>query len=212
MANTLTISPSCRLCRREGEKLFLKGDRCNTSKCAIVKRKYSPGVHGVKQAPRLSEYGQQLRAKQKAKRIYGVMERQFVNYYKKALQMSEDSELALMRLLDMRFDNVVFRLGYAMSRAQARQMVSHGHFYVNNKRMDIPSYQVRIGDEISVVPKSKDMPLFRDLAKRLEHQHYPSWLMLDASELKGKVLSMPTHEDLAGTIQAKQIVEFYSRF
>ena len=212
MSKTLTLSPSCRLCRREGEKLFLKGDRCHTSKCAIVKRKYNPGVHGVKQAPRLSEYGVQLRAKQKAKRIYGIMERQFSNYYKAAVLKGEDSGLTLKRLLEMRFDNVVYRLGFTLSRAQARQMVSHGHLLVNGKKMNIPSYQVKMGDEITIRPNSKDAKLFKDLEKKLEHQQLPSWLSFDKSEMKGKVLSQPTQDDLKGTIQAKQIIEFYSRF
>lgn len=211
MSRTNTLSPSCKLCRREGEKLFLKGERCYTSKCAIVKRNYIPGVHGIKRQPRLSEYGQQLRSKQKAKRMYGVMERQFMNYYKNATTQ-EDSALYLKQLLEMRFDNVIYRLGFARSRAQARQMISHKHFLVNGKKMNIPSYQVNIGDEITVRDKSKTAPLFKDLSEKLAQHNLPSWLTLDAGALSGKVVSNPTEEDVESTVEAKQIIEFYSRF
>ncbi len=199
------------MCRREGEKLFLKGERCHTSKCAIVKRSYVPGMHGIKRQPRLSEYGQQLRAKQKAKRIYGVMEKQFVNYYKKALAQA-DSATDLKRLLERRFDNVIYRLGYANSRAQARQMVSHDHFMLNGKRMNIPSYQVKTGDVITIREQSKKTPLFRDLNEKLKQKQLPSWLTLNAEQLEGKVVSMPQADDLEESVQADQIIEYYSRF
>ncbi len=212
MSKTLTVSPSCRLCRREGEKLFLKGDRCHTSKCAIVKRKYAPGMHGVKQSPRLSEYGHQLRSKQKAKRLYGVMEKQFRNYYDKAMKQKEASELTLKQLLEMRLDNVVYRLGIAASRAQARQAVSHGHILVNGKKLNIASYQVKVGDEITIREKTKTSKLYNSLSEKLQQSQLPSWLSFDASALKGKVLGRPTVDDVQATIDAKLIIEFYSRF
>ena len=211
MSRTTTLQASCKLCRREGEKLFLKGDRCYTSKCAIVKRNFMLGQHGVKRQPRLSEYGTQLRNKQKAKRMYGVMERQFVNYYKKAVT-HEDSATDLKRLLERRFDNVVYRIGLAGSRSQARQMVTHAHLLVNGKKMDIPSYQVAVGDEITIREKSTKKAIFKGLTEKLAQSQLPSWLTLDLSEMKGKVVSMPTHEDLKDTIEANQIIEFYSRF
>ena len=211
MARTTTLQASCKLCRREGEKLFLKGDRCYTSKCAIVKRNYMPGVHGIKRQPRLTEYGQQLRAKQKAKRMYGVMEKQFVNYYKKATA-HEDSAFDLKRLLERRLDNVVYRLGLASSRSVARQMVTHGHFLVNGNKMDIPSYQVVMGDLITLRDKSKQKGVFKNLAEKLQQQQLPSWLTLDAGSLEGKVVSFPDKNDVKDTIEANQIIEFYSRF
>lgn len=212
MSRTVTLSPSCRLCRREGEKLFLKGDRCHTSKCAIVKRKYAPGAHGVKQSPRLSEYGQQLRSKQKAKRLYGVMEKQFRNYYDKAMKHKEASDLTLKQLLEMRLDNVVYRMGMAPSRSAARQAVSHAHFLVNGKKLNIPSYQVKVGDEITIRDKSKSSKLYSTLSDKLQQSQLPSWLSFDAKELKGKVLGRPSVEDVQGTINAKLIIEYYSRF
>lgn len=190
----------------------MKGERCHTSKCAIVKRNYVPGVHGIKRQPRLSEYGTQFRAKQKAKRIYGVMERQFINYYKKAIASDVDSAVAIKRMLEQRFDNVVYRLGFAKSRFQARQMISHNHFTVNGKKMNIASYQVRVGDTIQIKEKSLRSPLFKDIRDRLAQIQLPSWVTLDKETLTGKVVSMPLPEDLEDTIEAEQIVEFYSRF
>lgn len=212
MAKILTVTPSCKLCRREGEKLFLKGERCYTAKCAIVKRKYVPGQHGVQRQPRLTEYGQQLRAKQKAKRTYGVLERQFMNYYKKAVAKPEDSEQALKRLLEMRLDNVVYRLGFAVSRALARQVIGHGHITVNGKKLDIASYQVKIGDVVGISSFSKDLPLFKGLEEKMKNHQLPSWLSYEKDTNTGKVLSLPSSEDLRDTIEAKQIIEFYSRF
>jgi len=170
-----------------------------------------PGVHGIKRQPRLSEYGQQLRAKQKAKRMYGVMERQFVTYYKKATA-HEDSAVGLKRLLENRFDNVVYRLGLAGSRTQARQMVTHGHIVVNGSKMDIPSYQVKVGDVISVKEASKTKSIFKGLNEKLKQHQLPSWLTLNAETLEGKVVSVQEKADLESSIQASQIIEFYSRF
>ncbi len=212
MAKTNTLSPSCKLCRREGEKLFLKGERCYTSKCAVVKRKFPPGMHGVQRQPRLTEYGQQLRAKQKAKRTYGIMERQFMTYYRKAVAKPEDSEQALKRLLEMRLDNVVYRLGLGASRAQARQLISHGHIMINGKKVDVPSFQTKIGHVITTNPFSKDVSLFKGVAERLAQHTLPSWLGFDKEAISGKILSLPTGEDMRDTIEAKQIIEFYSRF
>ena len=212
MANTITLSPSCKLCRREGEKLFLKGDRCHTPKCAIVRRSYIPGAHGIKRQPKLSEYGQQLRSKQKAKRLYGIMERQFHNYYTKALTNTTDTDLYLKQLLELRLDNVVYRLGLTKSRSQAKQVISHGHIYVNGKKLDIPSYGVNIGDIISIRERSKKSHLFKGLTERLAQTQYPSWITFDINELSGKVVSRPTSDDLKDTIEARQIIEFYSRF
>lgn len=211
MARTTTLSPSCKICRREGEKLFLKGERCYTTKCPIVKRNYPPGVHGVNRQPRLTEYGKQLREKQKAKRMYGVMERQFVTYYKKAIA-HEDSAMGLKRMLEMRFDNVVFRMGFAGSRAQSRQSISHGHFKVNGKKMTIPSYQVSIGDVITVRDRSKNVKLFKGLEEKIQQHQFPSWLNFDLSKMEGKVVSKPAMEDLKDSIEANQIIEYYSRF
>lgn len=211
MSRTTTLQASCKLCRREGEKLFLKGDRCYTAKCAIVKRNYMPGQHGVKRQPRLSEYGTQLRTKQKAKRMYGVMEKQFVNYYKKAVA-HEDSATDLKQLLERRLDNTIYRLAFAGSRSQARQMVSHGHFLVNGKKMDIPSYQVNVGDIITIKDASTSKGIFKGLAEKLTQGTLPSWLTVDSSSMEGKVVSMPSKEDLKDTIDANQIIEFYSRF
>lgn len=212
MANTKTLSPSCKLCRREGEKLFLKGERCNTAKCAIVRRKFPPGQHGVQMQPRLTEFGQQLRAKQKAKRIYGIMERQFMRYYEQAVSKPEDSEQALKRALEMRLDNVVYRLGFAMSRSQARQMIGHGAFEVDGKKVDIASYQVKVGHVIAVREKSKNHPVLKAMVEKMKQHTLPSWLSVDAEAMSGKVLSLPNAEDLRDTIEAKQIIEFYSRF
>lgn len=212
MANTKTLTPSCKLCRREGEKLFLKGERCNTAKCAIVRRKFPPGQHGVKMQPRLTEFGQQLRAKQKAKRIYGVMERPFIEYYRKAVSKTEDSEQALKRFLEMRLDNVVYRMGFAQSRAQSRQMIGHGAFDINGEKVDIASFQVKVGHVVSVREKSKKHPVLKAAMERLKQHTLPSWLSVDAETMSGKVLSLPNAEDLRDTIEAKQIIEFYSRF
>lgn len=211
MNKTITLGASCKVCRREGEKLFLKGDRCNTPKCAIVKRKYVPGVHGLKRNPRLSEYGLQLRAKQKAKRLFGVQERQFVNYYKNAMR-GGDGEINLMQQLEMRLDNVVARLGLAISRGAARQMVGHGHVLVNGKKLDVPSYQVKPGDIISISKDDFNKPLFKGMFDRLAQWQVPSWLSLEKDIASGKVLNKPTLEDFEPGVQIKQIIEFYSRF
>lgn len=203
--------PKCRQCRAAGEKLFLKGDRCFTAKCAITRRNYRPGVHGPSGAPRLSEYGEQLKAKQVAKRIYGVLERQFANYYEKSLHQTGDTGEILTSYLEMRLDNVIFRLGWAKSHAQARQLVNHGHFLVNGQKVNIPSYQVEVGEVISLRVVSKESLVFKNLSANLERHQLPSWLSLDKAKLEARVLSRPSSEDLKSKIDAKMIVEFYSR-
>ncbi len=205
------LSPKCKQCRREGEKLFLKGERCSSPKCAMVKRNYPPGVHGVKRPGRLTSYGQQLRAKQKAKRIYGLLETQFKNYFKKAMYKKGDTGETFLQLLELRLDNIVYRLGLARSRKQARQLVGHGHFLVNDKKVNIPSYQLKVNDVISIREKSRESADFTNLAKKLEKHKISDWLVLDMKELKGKVVSIPSLDEVKQTINIKLIVEYYSR-
>lgn len=204
---------TCKLCRREGKKLFLKGDRCYTTKCAIVRRNYAPGDQGPKKGPmrKMSVFGRQLREKQIAKRIYNIREKQLVNYFDRASRKKGNTEDRLFQLLEMRLDNVVHRLGFAKSMRQARQLVNHGHFFVNGKKVDIPSYQVQEGNEISVRPKSGEMPVFKNLAERLKGHETPAWLHLDLKNLTGKVVGLPEYGKSAKEFNIKQIIEFYSR-
>lgn len=204
------IGPKCKKCRREGEKLFLKGDKCLSSACPMVKRNYPPGVHGPKGKPRLTEYGQQLREKQKAKRIYNLLEQQFLNYYKKALQTKGKSTDNLFQLLELRLDNVVYRLNFAKSRSSARQLISHKHFKVNGKSINIPSYQLKVGDEISIKEKSLKSNQFIELQKIIKKET-PEWLSLDPKDLKGKVIGLPDLDKEKVGIDFRLIIEFYSR-
>jgi len=199
----------CRLCRREGTKLFLKGERCYTDKCAIDRRPYAPGQHGQGRK-KVSEYGLQLREKQKVRRIYGVNERQFRRYFAEAERQKGVTGDILLRLLESRLDNVVYRLGFAASRPQARQIVLHGHILVNGKKVNVPSYLVKVGDEIAVKDKSRDMEIFQE-AKEAGKASVPSWLEVDMEGLKGRVVSLPSSEDLDIPIEAQLIVELYSR-
>ena len=200
--------PKCRQCRREGVKLFLKGERCLTEKCAVERRSYPPGQHGrgrIKQ----SEYLLQLREKQKARRYYGVLEKQFRNYYKKASRRQGITGEELLRLLEMRLDNVVYRLGFAASRAQARQLVRHGHFHVNGRRVNIPSYQVRADDIVSLRPGAAGEGAVRsatDLTASVAN-----WLQADHDNLTGKVVRMPDREEIDTPVQEQLIVELYSK-
>ena len=187
--------PVCRLCRREGEKLYLKGDRCYTDKCAVTRRAYAPG---------------QLREKQKLRRMYGMMESQFSKYFVIADKQKGITGENLLSLLEYRFDNVIYRLGFATSRPQARQLVRHGHFSVNGKTVTIPSYIVSSGDEISVRQKSREMNLFKDIASAGVHAT-PEWLQTDLATLTGKVLSVPTREQIDVNVQEHMIVEYYSK-
>lgn len=199
----------CRLCRREGTKLFLKGDRCYSDKCAVDKRPYAPGQHGQGRH-KVSEYGLQLREKQKAKRLYGVQEKQFRRYFDEAERQKGVTGDNLLRLLERRLDNVIYRLGFAASRPQARQLVLHGHFTVNGRKVDIPSYLVTPGDTIAVKNKSKDSLVFQ-AAKEAGKASIPSWLECDLEQLQARVVSLPDIEDLDVPIEAHLIVELYSR-
>jgi len=203
----------CKRCRREGEKLFLKGERCLTPKCAVERRPYPPGLHG-RQAQfrrKVSDYGLQLRAKQKAKRVYGVMERQFRRYFREAERRRGLTGTNLLVLLESRLDNVVYRLGLALSRPQARQLVRHGHFEVNGRKVNIPSYLVQQGDVVAVRPRSRKLMGFKEIALDLEHRAVPDWLSRDEETMSGRVMSMPEREDIDITINEQLIVEYYSR-
>lgn len=202
--------PVCRLCRREGVKLFLKGHRCYTPKCPIEKRAYAPGQHGQTRR-KLSEYGIHLREKQKARRIYGVLERQFRRYFEKASKAKGVTGEALLQLLERRLDNVVFRLGFASSRPQARQLVRHGHFEVNGRRVNIPSFLVREGDVIAVREASRSKQLFKDLAEEGRTRKVPEWLSADHDQMRGTVLRLPRREEIDTQVQEHLIVEHYSR-
>lgn len=202
--------PVCRLCRREGMKLFLKGDRCYTGKCAIDRRAYAPGQHGQSRGKKPTEYGIQLREKQKARRIYGVAEKQFRHYFDEAARQKGMTGENLLRLLERRLDNVVFQLGFATSRPEARQLVNHGHFTVNGRRVDIPSFLVRSGDVVAVKEASKTSPRLKDILTSLDRTP-PKWMSLDATAATGTIIALPTREDIQLPIQEHLIVEKYSR-
>jgi len=201
-------SPQCKQCRREGQKLFLKGERCLTDKCGVERRSYPPGDHG-RGRQKQSEYRLQLREKQKAKRYYGILEKQFANYYDKASRQQGITGENLLTLLELRLDNVLVRLGFAASRRQARQLVRHGHWLVNGRRVDIPSYQVRAGDVISIKANSSAEPAIRD-ATELTGQ-VPAWLQADHDTLTAKVLRKPERREVAAPVQEQLIVELYSK-
>ena len=200
----------CRLCRREGAKLFLKGAKCYSDKCAFVKRSYAPGQHGQGRK-KLSEYGLQLREKQKAKRYYGVLESQFEKYFDMANKKAGVTGENLLQILECRLDNVAYRLGFALSRAEARQLVSHGHFLVNGKRVNIPSYLIKEGDVISVCDKSKSLPKIKAVLEDTESKVIPKWLELDRENAKGKVVALAQRDDIDLDIQETLIVELYSK-
>jgi len=208
------IGPVCKLCRREGEKLFLKGTRCFTPKCSFERREYPPGQHGRQRQfrrGRESDFARQLRAKQKARRVYGILERQFRRYYEIALKSSGLTGLTMLQLLESRLDNVVFRLGYAQSRSQARLLVTHGHFNVNGRRTDVPSMILQDGDEITVRPGSRKRTYFKELAELAESTTVPTWLTRDLGGLSGKVLRSPERSEIDGNLNEQLIVEYYSR-
>lgn len=202
--------PHCRLCRREGLKLYLKGDRCYTGKCAIDRRSYAPGQHGQGRK-KVSEYGIQLREKQKARRIYGVLEKPFRNYFERAEHQGGVTGENLLRLLERRLDNVIYRLGLGASRVEARQLVLHGHFTVNGKKVNIPSFQVRVGDEIAVRDKSKGSPRIKELIERAAERTPVAWLEYDANEAKARVVALPNRDQIDVPVQDHLIVELYSR-
>lgn len=200
----------CRLCRREGAKLFLKGDRCYTDKCAMERRAYAPGEAGRKRVKE-NEYLLQLREKQKTKRIYGVLEKQFRAYYDIASPKQGVTGENLLTILESRLDNVVYRLGFAKSRAEARQQVRHGHIHVNGRRVDIPSFRVRPGDLISVAPKAKEMLVIKSALISNERVQVPAWLEVDIEKLQGSVLSLPQRDQIDLDIREQLIVELYSK-
>ncbi|MCL6431545.1 MAG: 30S ribosomal protein S4 [Anaerolineae bacterium] len=203
----------CKLCRREGEKLYLKGEKCYTDKCPVSRRAYAPGLHGRKGQFRrkVSDYGLQLREKQKVRRIYGVLEAQFRRYFREAERQSGVTGTNLLRMLEQRLDNVVYRLGFGASRSQARQQVLHGHIEVNGRKVNVPSYQVKPGDVVAVRERSRRLAEFRDLPEILEQRAVPEWLSLDAARLTGRVLSLPSREAVDIPLREELIVEFYSR-
>ncbi len=208
------IGPACRLCRREGEKLFLKGARCQSQKCAFEKRGFAPGQHGKDaqfKRSRSSDYLTQLREKQKARRIYGVMEAQFRRYYERALRTRGLTGLVLLQTLECRLDNVIFRLGYAVSRGQARLLVTHGHFNVNGRRTDVPSMILAPGDVVEVRPGSQRRAYFRDLKAVDESVSVPVWLSRDLAGLSGKVNKLPERLEIEARLNEQLIVEYYSR-
>lgn len=202
--------PVCRLCRREGMKLFLKGDRCFKDKCAIERRNYAPGQHGRRRSKVLG-YGIQLREKQKVKRIYGLLESQFRLYFQRAEQRQGITGENLLRQLEMRLDNVVYSLGFAASRAQARQLVRHGHIEVNGKKTNIPSYQVRKGDTIQVREKSRKNEQIRQAVETASGRGIPAWLQMNPDQFLGSVTDVPKREDIRLPIQEQLIVELYSK-
>ncbi len=199
---------NCKLCRREGQKLFLKGDRCYSVKCALEKRNYAPGQHGQARKKQ-SEYGNQLREKQKAKRFYGVQETQFRNLFDKAAKKAGKTGENLLIMLETRLDNVVFRLGFAASRKEARQLVTHGHFTINGKKADIPSMEVKVGDVVAVKPRSQQSIKFKEV-KEMQIT-VPEWMTVEESKLEGKILTLPTREQIDTPVTEQLIVELYSK-
>jgi small subunit ribosomal protein S4 len=213
------IGPVCKLCRREGEKLYLKGERCFTPKCSVEKRAYAPGQHGKTGsrgsrrggASGESDFARQLRAKQKARRVYGVFERQFHRYYEAALGRRGLTGLNLLQILESRLDNVVYRLGFAASRPEARMLVTHGHFMVNGRRTDVPSMLLKEGDQIAVRTGSDTITYFKSLPALAEKRTSPAWLNRDIRSLTGSVSRMPDRGEIEGTLSEQLIIEYYSR-
>ncbi len=209
--------PACRLCRREGDKLFLKGERCFSPKCAFERRSFPPGQHGRtgnrggSAAGRESDYAKQLRAKQRARRVYGIYERQFRRYYGKALKARGITGLMLLQVLESRLDNVIYRLGFASSRAQARLLVTHGHFTVNDRRTDVPSMNLGAGDVVAVREGSMATTYFKDLSPIAEARNIPAWLERDLKKLSGSVVRLPERAEIDGNLNEQLIVEYYSR-
>ena len=207
------LGSACVLCRREGEKLYLKGDRCYSNKCAVEKRPYPPGPHGQSGSFRrkTSDYSTQLREKQKARRIYGVLERQFRRYFSEATKSTGVTGAALLQLLEMRLDNIVYRLGFATSRKQARQLVLHGHFTVNGSKATVPSYVLKPGAQIAVVEDSRKSAYFQAVTKELAHRKPVEWLALDAANFSASVLNPPSRQQIDTAVKEQLIVEYYSR-
>jgi small subunit ribosomal protein S4 len=210
------LGPVCRLCRREGEKLYLKGERCFTPKCAFERRGFAPGQHGRtgsrgSRSGRESDYLRQLRAKQRARRVYGVLERQFRRYYEVALQRRGLTGLNLLQILESRLDNVIYRLGFAANRAQARLLVTHGHFMVNGRRTDVPSMLLKDGDTVAVREGSRGLEYFKVMPDLAEGRTSPSWVNRDLREMSGSVQRLPERAEIDGFLNEQLIVEYYSR-
>lgn len=205
------LGPKCRQCRREGEKLFLKGEKCFTDRCAVERRSYAPGQHGQKSGSRLSDFGKQLREKQKLRRTYGVLERQFRNTYARAASSKGVTGERLLQLLETRLDNMTYRMGFGASRSEARQVVRHNGILVNGKRVNIPSYQVRPGDVIEVVAKAKEQLRVKAASEAGESRGFPEWLEVDAKAMKGTFKSLPARADLPSTVNESLIIELYSK-
>lgn len=208
------IDSKCKICRRAGQKLFLKGERCYTPKCAIVKRPYSPGKKGKRRVSSLSEYGKELREKQRLKNWYNLKESQLKKYIKVVLKRrgkAEDPVNILIKRLESRLDNVVFQMGFAKSRPQARQFISHGHFLINEKKINIPSYQLRQGDKIRLNPQKTQRKIFQNISQSLKKQKLPSWLKLDIEKLEGEIVGGPSIQDVSLPIEIPAVFEFYSR-
>lgn len=203
--------PVCKLCRREGEKLFLKGPRCFSAKCSFDKRSYVPGQHGITQRTKLSEYGIQLREKQKVKRIYGLQETQFRNYYQKATRKKGISGENLLKLLESRLDNVIYRLGFAHSRNNARQLILHKHFMVNGKVVNIPSFLLRPNDVVEVCEKSRKFAIIHEAMKRVKDDTMLSWLSLDKAKMQGVFKELPSRQEIPVNVQENLIIELYSK-
>ncbi len=204
------LGASCRLCRREGMQLYLKGDRCYTDKCAIERRHYPPGQHGQRRS-KLSDYGTQLREKQKVKRIYGVLEKQFRGYFEKAERQRGVTGTNLLVLLERRLDNIVYRLGFANSRSQARQLVRHNLIMVNGAKVNLPSFLVRAGDMVQATEKGRKLPMVLDAMEAVARRGTPAWLEFNKDEAKGRVIMFPEREDITMPIQEHFIVELYSK-
>jgi small subunit ribosomal protein S4 len=202
--------PVCRICRREGLKLFLKGSRCYTRKCSFERRSTPPGMYAQRRR-KVSEFGLQLREKQKVRKSYSVLERQFSNYFRKAAQRSGMTGVNLLRMLEMRLDNVVFRMGFASSRAQARQLVTHGHFAVNGRATNIPSFQTKVGDRIEVRENRRGREYFKTTSETIKSAQIPEWVSNDAAKLAGTILSEPTREQMPLEFNEQLVVEYYSR-
>jgi small subunit ribosomal protein S4 len=202
--------PLCRVCRRAGEKLFLKGDRCYTEKCAIERRKYPPGQHGQTYR-KVSDYGIQLSEKQKARKAYGLLERQFRRYFREAERRKGITGEILLQLLESRLDTVIYRMGFASNKRMARQLISHGHFRVNGKRVNIPSYIVRKGDMVEVKESSRNIPAIIESLSKAEHRGIPQWIEIDSENMRGRVLHIPSREEIQFPIQEQLIVELYSK-
>lgn len=201
----------CRLCRREGQKLFLKGERCYTGKCSVARRSYAPGQHGQARNKKASEYGRQLRTKQYAKHYYGVLEGQFRHYFEMAENMQGVTGENLLRLLESRLDNVVYRLGFASSRAEARQLVTQGHFTVNGRKVNIPSYLVKVGQTVAVKESSRSLEKIKAIVESNSSRVVPKWLEINRDNMEAKVAAMPVREDIDLPIEETLIVELYSK-